>query len=200
MCLNTGQPMIFQRKCISLHCHQQGVKLFVPLQHLAFSFFFFFFFPIFGYTCGIWKFLGQGSNQSCICDPCHSCSNTSLTLCARPGIESMPPQRQAGFNPLCHSRNSIYYFILSCPTIRENIMLIASYCFHIFVVSSFSYNCFTNFLSFNNISLLLSRRFELPNWIQVFHIIYRYSSLSLNINIGVSSVVAQWVKNLTQRL
>ena len=55
------------------------------------SFFFFFFF---------WQHLqhmeapGQGSNPSHRCHLCHSCSNAgSLTPCARPGIEPVPPQQ-----------------------------------------------------------------------------------------------------------
>ena len=42
-------------------------------------------FILFGHTCGIWKFLGQGSNSNCSCEVHHSCRI---------------------LNPLCHSRNS----------------------------------------------------------------------------------------------
>ena len=56
------------------------------------SFFFFFFFFLFGLTLGIWKFPGQGSNLSCSCDLCHSCSNTgSLTYCATAGTPQPAP-------------------------------------------------------------------------------------------------------------
>ena len=35
------------------------------------------------YTCGMWKFSGQGLNLPGSCDLCHSCNNTgSLTHCA----------------------------------------------------------------------------------------------------------------------
>ena len=45
---------------------------------------------------GMWKFLDQGSNLSCICDLCHSCSIAgSLTHSTRLGIEPVMPQRQA---------------------------------------------------------------------------------------------------------
>src|SRR5574337_808116 len=27
--------MLFQRECTTLHCHQQGIKLSIPLQHVA---------------------------------------------------------------------------------------------------------------------------------------------------------------------
>lgn len=44
-------------------------------------------------TLGIWKFLGQGSNPSCIYNLWHSYGNTkSLTSCAWPGVKSEPPQ------------------------------------------------------------------------------------------------------------
>ena len=74
--------------------------------------FFFFFFN--GWVCGIWKFLGPGSNLSHSCSLHHSCGSVgSLTLCAGLGIEpgpqqwpkSLQRQRQV-INPLCHSGNS----------------------------------------------------------------------------------------------
>ena len=63
---------------------------------------------LFGCTHGMWKFPGQGSNLSLICDLCHSCGNVGpSTSCIRPGIKPVPPQRQCLFrNLLCHSRNS----------------------------------------------------------------------------------------------
>ena len=42
-----------------------------------FSTFFFFL----GHTCGIWKFLGWESNQSCNLSPLHSHSNMGSELC-----------------------------------------------------------------------------------------------------------------------
>ena len=61
-----------------------------------------------GYTCGIWKFPGQGLNLSCSCHLRHSCGNAgSLSHCAGPEIEPEPqqqPQPLQILNPLCHSR------------------------------------------------------------------------------------------------
>ena len=60
---------------------------------------------IFGCTHNTWKFLGEGSNLSCICNLHHSCGNAdSLIHCARPGIEPASPQRQA--RSLTHSGKS----------------------------------------------------------------------------------------------
>ena len=43
----------------------------------------------FGHTCNIWKFLGQGLNQSCSCNLCHSWGNVrSLTHCTTVGTPS----------------------------------------------------------------------------------------------------------------
>lgn len=53
---------------------------------------------VFGHTCSIWKYLGQGSNQSCIC---HSCSNTRSLTCARPGIKLTMSQGHAGSLTQC---------------------------------------------------------------------------------------------------
>ena len=79
-----------------IHC------LFIIFIFCVFSFFLSFFF--YGHTCSIWKFLGQGLNGSCSCQPtpqqqqrgipatsvtyttAHS-DNGSLTHCERPGIE-----------------------------------------------------------------------------------------------------------------
>ena len=56
---------------------------------------FFCLFVCFCLTCGIWKFLGQGSNPSCSCNPCHSCGNSRfLTHCTRLRVEPAVPQRQ----------------------------------------------------------------------------------------------------------
>ena len=45
---------------------------------------------------GKWKFLSQRSNPSCSCNLRHSCENArSLTHCARPEFEPVPPQRQS---------------------------------------------------------------------------------------------------------
>ena len=58
--------------------------------------FFFFFFSFFTAPQHM-EFLGQGLNQSCSCDLCHSCSNTrSLTHFPASGITRLPPQREAG--------------------------------------------------------------------------------------------------------
>ena len=75
---------------------------------LGFCFVLVFVFVFFGCTCGILKFPGQGSDPSCSCNLCHSCSNAgSSTLCAVPGIEPAPPQRQRQIlNLLCLSGNS----------------------------------------------------------------------------------------------
>ena len=69
--------------------------------------------------CSIWKFLGQGSNQSWSWDLCDSCSNTgSLTYYSRPEIKPVPLQRQARslINPLHHSRHSIQRLFLIVRT------------------------------------------------------------------------------------
>ena len=64
---------------------------------------FFFFFCC---TCRMWTFPGQGSNLSHLCDLYHSCSNASLTFCARL-LETEPLQRQSQIlNLVSHSRNS----------------------------------------------------------------------------------------------
>ena len=42
------------------------------------------FFPFYCHTCSIWKFLGQGSNQSYTCDLCHSHDNTGYEPPLRP--------------------------------------------------------------------------------------------------------------------
>ena len=86
-----------------------------------------FFLSFYGHTCGIWMFLGQGSNRSCSCGLCPqpqqhwvwaisvnytaACSNAeSLTHWMRPGIEPASSWRQHWvFNPLSHSRNSSKY-------------------------------------------------------------------------------------------
>ena len=48
-------------------------KIRYPLSHNGNAYFFFLIF--YGYTCSIWKFLGQGLNPSHICDLCYNCSN-----------------------------------------------------------------------------------------------------------------------------
>lgn len=58
------------------------------ISELSFLLFFFSVPP----SSDIWKFLGQGSNPSCSCDLCHSCSDArSLTQ-------------------LCHSGNALIFF------------------------------------------------------------------------------------------
>ena len=49
------------------------------------------------------------------CDLHHSCSNArSLTQCAGPGIEPVPPLRQYQIiNPICHSNNSVLILKIS---------------------------------------------------------------------------------------
>ena len=78
-------------------------------------------FLFFGCTHGIRKFPSQGSNLSCSCDLCHSCTNArSLTHCTRPGIkpelQQQPELLQRNcriFNPLCHNGNSLIEFSFS---------------------------------------------------------------------------------------
>lgn len=52
------------------------------------------------------------ADLSCNFDLCHSCDIGSLTHCARPGIELVPPQRQTWsfINPLRHSENFSHLF------------------------------------------------------------------------------------------
>lgn len=48
-------------------------------------------------NCSIWMFLGQGSNENCSFDLCHSSSNTRfLTYYARLGIETMHHRENVG--------------------------------------------------------------------------------------------------------
>ena len=81
-------------------------------------------FSFFGCTCGIWKFLGQGSSLSCIYDLHHSCDNTgSLIHCARPGIEPAMPQRRAGSLTHCTTAGTLntachFYFFFG-PHLRH---------------------------------------------------------------------------------
>ena len=79
---------------------------------LSCSFFFFshvthypmIFSPFFGHICGIWKFLGQGSNLNHIC-----------TSVATPGLSltedwtGNATEMSLIINPLCHSRNSWFF-------------------------------------------------------------------------------------------
>ena len=86
---------------------------------------FFFLFSFYGHRYDVWKFLGQGSNQSCSCRPkpqpqqhwtqaafvnyMAACGNTwSLTNLARWGIKPTSSQMLCQVpNPLSHDRNSI---------------------------------------------------------------------------------------------
>ena len=62
----------------------------------------FFFLSYFSLTCSIWKFLGQGSNLSQICDLCHSYGNAgSLIHCAGLEIKVATPRRQARSSTHC---------------------------------------------------------------------------------------------------
>ena len=66
-------------------------------------FIFLFFISLFGCTCSIWKFLGQGSNPSRICDLCDSCSNSGpLTHCACVGLGIVPVVPQGQVRSLTH--------------------------------------------------------------------------------------------------
>ena len=61
-----GRVLIVQKKILDF--------LMIPGKFLWFLFIYFiiiiiFFFAFQGHTCSIWKFLGQGSNQSCSCRP-----------------------------------------------------------------------------------------------------------------------------------
>ena len=81
------------------------------------------FFSFYSHTCGIWKILGQGSNQSCNCGLHHSHGNTgfklqprpmlqhgnaiSLTNWTRPEFKPASSQRWCQiFNLLSHNENS----------------------------------------------------------------------------------------------
>ena len=81
----------------------------------CFSTFFSFIFSFFGgpHLCHM-QVPSQESNPSGSCDPYHSCSNArSLIHYTRPGIESVPLQRQYWIlNPLCYSGNSLLFHFL----------------------------------------------------------------------------------------
>ena len=87
--------------------------LHIYLYIYSYTYFFFLFFN--SCTCGTWKFLGQGWNQSCSWGLCHSHSHTrSLTYWARPGIEPTSSQRQYWvLNLLIHNGNSSIHTNLS---------------------------------------------------------------------------------------
>ena len=90
-----------------------------------------FIFSFDGHTCGIPRFLGQESNQSCSCQPAPqpqqrqiwaasttyatACSNTrSLSYWVRPRIKPTSSQRQHRvLNPLSHNRNSLFVLLNS---------------------------------------------------------------------------------------
>ena len=61
----------------------------IALREGCFLFCFVLFFCLFrpSPTCGIWRFPGQGSNQSCSHQPTHSHSNSGSELCLRPTQE-----------------------------------------------------------------------------------------------------------------
>ena len=101
------------------------------------SFFLFFFlflllllplFFFFGHTCGICKFLGQGSNPSCSSDLCHNRGNArSLSHCTGPEIEPRlqqwpkPLQKQCWVLKLLgHSRNSPTH-ISRCQSVTTHV-------------------------------------------------------------------------------
>ena len=51
------------------------------------------------------EFPGQGSDLSCSCDLCHSCSNMgSLTYCAGPGIEPTSQRSREATDPVAPQR------------------------------------------------------------------------------------------------
>ena len=72
--------------CFIMHqiVHVKYVQFIILQLHINKDVMGFFFF--FGHICGMWKFLGQGSNQS------KSYGNTRcLNHCAEPGIKPAPP-------------------------------------------------------------------------------------------------------------
>ena len=73
---------------------------------------FFFFFPLYGHTCGIWKFLGW-SQIGAAAEACISAMATYTTAGSndwvRPGIKPTSSQRQRWIlNPLSHNENSCF--------------------------------------------------------------------------------------------
>ena len=91
-------------------------KLIMPVQKYCFQinksskslfilFFFFFFFFFQGYTCGIWKFSGQGSNRNYSCHS-HSSRGSKPYLQPRSQLmatpDSQPIERGQGLNPHPH--------------------------------------------------------------------------------------------------
>ena len=72
-------------------------------------------FPFNGHTCGLCKFLGQGSDWSCSCNLHHSHSNTPcLTHWATPGMEPISSQKHQVLNLLSHNGNSSFNILLKC--------------------------------------------------------------------------------------
>ena len=73
-------------------------------------------------TCGIWKFLDQGLNSRWSCDLGQIYSNAgSLSHCAGPGIELVPPQDTSQIiNPLSQSKN--FLFTILVPTLKSEIV------------------------------------------------------------------------------
>ena len=102
------------------------------------SFISFHFLSFQGHTRGLWRFSGQGSNQSCSCRPtpqpqqhqtqamsttyttAHS-NARSLTHRARPGIKPVSLWIQSDLFPLSHDRNSIMTHIF-------NLTFLSNYC------------------------------------------------------------------------
>ena len=88
------------------------------IPNTVYNHFFFFFFFFFGCTCGIWRFLGQGLNPSCMHDLRHSCGNSWFLIhCTRQGIKPVPQQQPKLLqiqcqllNPLWHSGSSYTAF------------------------------------------------------------------------------------------
>ena len=113
----------------SLTCGNSSVII-LKACYLDYLYFLYIFLSFFGCTCGIWKFLGEGSSRRCSCRPssqpqqCRiratsvtytsACSNAgSLTHLARPRIKPTSSWRFLSqvLHPLSHNRNS--YFFLS---------------------------------------------------------------------------------------
>ena len=97
------------------------IYVFLYMYYIYVFYIYIYIYVFYGSTCGIWKFLGQGSNPSHYCNLHHNCGNTrSLTLCAGPRIKPMPQQWPQLLQRQCQilhllllSNNSQIYLFLS---------------------------------------------------------------------------------------